>query len=182
MNEKKESGVLTLEAAILMPLFIILMLMLDGLFVLFMGQQVMVHTAVQTARSMAFDPYASGRVDSSDNGLSEMFTDIFGAFSDGHTSTWDWSEESHASDVRKIAAERFVTFLRPNISDAEALLEEIGVRNGIGGLDFSESSVSDGYLLLKIKYTQDFPLNVADLTSFKREISLKVKLFDWEEI
>lgn len=181
MKRKKESGVLTLEAAILMPIFIMLALALDGMFLFYMGQQIMVHTAAQTAKSMAFDPYAVARVQSdSGDGLADLFVDFFGMFGSGHSSTEDWSSEKSTKDIADVARERFTAYLRGDKASGNGLLDIIGVSGGIDGIDFSESKIEGEYLLLKIRYTQEFPFNLMDIASFSRLISLKVRLFTWK--
>lgn len=180
MREKNgESGVLTMEAAILMPIFIMLMLALDGLVLFFMGQQIMLHAAVQTAKSMSFDPYANGRIGAdSDDYLADMFVDIFGFVGGDFSGSGDWTDDP--SDIADTARERFTAYLRRDSSSGTYLLDQVGINGGIESLDFSGSKVEDGYLVLSVKYTQDFAINLMDLTSFDREISLKTKLFVWK--
>ncbi len=175
---KKENGSVTLEAAIMVPFFIIIMLLVNGLFVLFMGQQIMSHALIQSAKSMAYDPYASQRAGSNigDN-LTNIFVDLFTIGNDNFVSTDDWYEEDNVGDVAK---ERFLAYIRPEKSSAKGILELVGVKNGANGLDFSGSSVDDGVLTIKLKYTQEFIYNAAGLTDMKRELVVKINLFEYE--
>ncbi len=181
MNLKKDNGVVTLEAAILVPIFIIIMLLVNGLFILFMGNQIMSHTLVQSAKSMALDPYASQSAENSkdSNPLASMFTDIFTIGSGGHISTDQWYKDN--ANVAKTAKKRFVAYLKENETDAKELLEEIGVKNGSDGLDFSGSKVEDGVLTVRIRYVQEFIFNAAGLGDIQREMSLKIKLFEYHK-
>lgn len=176
-KRKNNRGSITLEAAIVVPLFIILMLLVNGLFVLFMGQQIMSHSLIQSAKSLAFDPYSSQRVSSDESDdLADMFTEIFSFVGGDYTSSEEWYKESN---IEEIVQERYVAYLRENRSDTDALLEEIGVKNGVDGLDFSDSTLEDGVLTIKLKYTQEYIFNAAGLAEFDREISVKIKLFEY---
>lgn len=174
-KQKRNAGVISLEAAIMMPLFILLMLVLYAFFIFFMGQQVMSHTAIQTAKSLSFDPYAVNRV--KNNNLAVMIEDISGLFSEDYSSTVAWYTPEKSDRVPEVAKDRFLAFL-PNQNDHEALLKLIGVENGTSGLDFTGSVVEDGVLTLKIKYVQNFAFKLTELTSFDRGITLRVKLFE----
>lgn len=179
MNKRKASeGSITLEAAIMVPLFIILMLLVNGLFVMFMGQQVMAHNLVQCAKSLAFDPYASQRVsaDTADY-LSDMFVDLFTFGKGDYVSTEKWYEDADSLDG--VIKEKFIAYLTNSKGDAEKLLETIGVENGTEGLDFSGSKLEDGVLTVNLKYTQEYIFNAVGLASFDREITVKVKLFNY---
>lgn len=179
---KKNSGSITLEAAMVVPMFIILMLLVNGLFVMFMGQQIMSHTLIQSTKSMAFDPYSSQRVSANEeDSLADMFVDIFSFASGDHVSTDKWYEEN-LDNIDQVVEERYIAYLRNSQSDARELLDELGIKNGLDGLDFSGSTIEDGVLNVKMKYTQEFIFNAAGLTEFERELSVKVKLFEYTEL
>lgn len=188
IKNNKKRGSITLEAAIVVPMFVILMLTVNGIFVMLMGQQIMAHTLVQSAKSMAFDPYSTQRSASNvDDKLADMFKDIF-VFATNwsndaeYVSTDEWYDEEKYDQAKlaELARNRFVAYLGP--TKAADLLEVIGVENGIDGLDFSGSTLEDGVLTIKIKYMQEFLLNVGGLASFEREISVKVNLFESKSI
>lgn len=176
------SGSITLEAAMVVPFFIILMLLVNGFFVMFMGQQIMTHTLIQSAKSMAFDPYSSQRVAANaEDDLADMFVDIFSFASGDHVSTGKWYDDSNLDDLDEVVEERYIAYLKNSETEAKELLENIGVKDGLDGLDFSGCTLEDGILTVKLKYTQEFIFNAADLASFDRELSIKVKLFEFHE-
>lgn len=164
----------------MMPMFVLLMLFLYAFFIFFMGQQIMAHGVIQAAKSMAFDPYASHRAEKKGNDLDKMINDIFDDFGAKHYSSQDWYTEDGADALPGVAKERFLVYLRQDSAAQERILNVIGVKDGIAGLDFSESKVEDGVLTLKAKYTQEFFFRLADLTSFERAATVKVRLFDWK--
>lgn len=174
---KKENGVVTMEACIVVPVFVMLMLLVNGLFVMFMGQQIVAHAAIQSAKSLAFDPYAVQRVSANEQDqLADMFLDLFSVTSEDHSSTSKWYEGSVEDEVEA----RFMAYVSGS-GNVDALLEVIGIENGKNGLDFSGSTVEDGVLTVKIAYTQNFVYASSDLTSIEREITLKVKLFQYKK-
>ena len=73
----------------MVPLFVIIMLLVNGLFLLFMGQQVMSSALVQSAKSMAFDPYVPQRF-AEDGDLSKMIADLFTIGKGNYISTDAW--------------------------------------------------------------------------------------------
>ena len=173
-------GSITLEAAIVVPIFIILMLFVNGIFIMFMGQQIMTHTLIQSAKSLAFDPYASQRVTANEEDKeADLFVDMFSFTGGNHISTNKWYEVDE--DLAKTIKNRYIAYLRPDRTNARALLKMIGVKDGIKGLDFSESSIVDGMLTIKLIYKQDFIFNAAGVASFDRNISVKVRLFEYKE-
>lgn len=162
------------------PLFIILMLLVNGFFILFMGQQIMCHAFVQSAKSLAFDPYASQRVAADeDDKLADLFVDVFTIGDGNFTYTGEWGD-SGPDDLPSVAAERFLAYVRPDEEAAENLLEYIGIKDGVDGIDFSESSVEDGVLTLKANYVQQFVFNAAGLTDIDRTLCVKVNLFQYK--
>lgn len=176
------SGSITLEAAMVVPFFIILMLLVNGFFVMFMGQQIMTHTLIQSAKSMAFDPYSTQRVAANaEDDLADMFVDIFSFASGDHVSTDKWYDAANLDDLDEVVEERYIAYLNDSETDAKELLKNIGIKDGLDGLDFSGCTLEDGILTVKMKYTQEFIFNAADLASFDRELSIKVKLFEFHE-
>ena len=106
MKNKNMRGSMTLEAAMVVPIFILLMLAVNGFFLMFMGQQVLSHTVIQSAKSMAYDPYASQRV-TADEGdqLADMFVDLFSYANGDFTSPEEWYEDGAFFSVSQVAEE-----------------------------------------------------------------------------
>lgn len=181
MNKQNSaSGSITLEACIVVPLFIMLMLAINGIFVMTMGQQIMSHALIQSTKSLAFDPYSSQRVAANtEDDLADMFVDIFTIGHGNYVSTDKWYTENPDS-IADLVKKRFSAYLKSSYADAENLLEKIGVEGGIDGLDFSESVYENGILTTKVTFTQNYLFDVGNLTSFQRTLCLQVKLFEYK--
>lgn len=180
---RSNDGSLTLEACIVVPIFVMLMLLVNGLFVMMMGEQIMSHALVQSAKSMALDPYASSRVAAgAEQKLGEMFVDVFSVkgISRNYASTEKWYDKEAGSDVADLAKKRFVAYLRSSETDADALLDELGVKNGTAVLDFSGTTYSDGILTISVTYTQEYVYNAFDLASFQRNKTAQVRVFEYK--
>lgn len=181
-DHNNEKGTVTLEACIVVPMFITIMLALCGIFVLFMGQQIITHATIQSAKSLSYDPYATERnAVAGEKELAQMFGDIFSAGHSDYVSTRRWySDES--SYLKSVASARFKAFISENGSKNKDILEIIGIKGGANGISFSNCKVEDGVLTMSVKYTQCFLFDIAGLGEFDREISVKVKLFTYSEI
>lgn len=178
---KKERGSMTLEASIVVPIFVSVMLLANGFFIFFMGQQMMSNALIQSAKSLSYDPYSIQRTNSDDANFIESLIpalyDMFNAGGGNYVSSEKWYEEENIEETVK---ERFVLYLSP--ADADDLLKTFGVKDGLAGLDFSESSYSDGILTVKMNYTQEFVFNMLGLASFDDSMQVKVKMFEYKEI
>ncbi len=158
------------------------MLFVNGIFVLFMGQQVVSHALLQSAKSMALDAYSADRV--TDNAeVAEMFTDIFGFVSGGNdyfsTKKWYAEGEAGSDEINEIAKNRFKAYLRGGSSDD--LLRVVGIKDGVGGMVFQASVSDDNILQIDVTYTQDFVFNAWGIGSSERTQTVKVKLFRYLE-
>lgn len=166
---KNESGVLTLEASILVPIFVIIMLMLNGMFVMYMGQQTMAHATFQTAKSMAFDPYENQKTGAVGSSILDFITKLSELSADIDGMSEEWYEDTY-TDLETVVKERFEMFLAT--SDVTGFYNTVGVSN----VDFSGCTVVDGVLTVKIKYKQSYIY--ADFVAKTKELTATVKLFE----
>jgi hypothetical protein len=145
-----------------------------------MGQQIMTHAAVQSAKSLALDPYASERVsaDKTDK-LADMFVDLFTIGNGEYVSTDKWYSDN-IDDLEETVEERFFAYISSDKNRVDDILGVIGIEGGKDGVRFDECSVADNVLTMKICYTQNFVFR-GDLTAFDQELVVKVKLFNYKE-
>ncbi len=180
MKRDKESGVISLEACILVPMFVMMLMFIYGFFVYFMGHNVMSHTLIQSAKSLSLDKYSVDIMSQADdNSLSQVVNKIFGALSsigsEDFTSSEAWYDDE--SKVDEEVEERFMAFLAGDASatDIADYFDLIGVSN----LDFSDSKVENGDLTIVVKYEQEFIYDFGGFGVFDCELSYKVKM--WED-
>lgn len=179
-RKDNDGGVVSLEAAILVPLFIFLMLFFYGIIIMFMGQHMISHAMIQSSQSLSFDPYATERLKKEEiDGLVDSLTSIYLEYgTDEHFSSTDKWYSDNQDMLEEVAKKRFIGFLSGGGRDrADRLLNIFGIKGGIDTIDFSGCSVADGVLTFTIKYDQDFIFDFHGLASFERTMSIQAKLW-----
>lgn len=188
--KKNEHGVVSLEACIVLPIFIFVLMFFYGLMVFFSGHQLLSHSLIQSAESLSLDPYATERLniswDEMEGGkdlVQAMYADAFSSQDPYFSSNEKWYAENSdllIPTVRK----RFLGYLVGSGTSSEVekaadeKLKTIGVQNGLSGLDFSETKVEDGVLTITIKYRQEFVFNFQGLAAFDRQQTITITLWD----
>ncbi len=191
--KKNEHGVVSLEACIVLPIFIFVLMFFYGLMVFFSGHQLLSHSLIQSAESLSLDPYATERLniswDEMEGGkdlVQAMYADAFSSQDPYFSSNEKWYAENSdllIPTVRK----RFLGYLVGSGTSSEVekaadeKLKTIGVQNGLSGLDFSETKVEDGVLTITIKYRQEFVFNFQGLAAFDRQQTITITLWDVAE-
>lgn len=181
MRKDNESGMISLEACIVVPIFIFLVMFMYGFIVMFMGDSLMAHSLIQSSKSLSLDSYATNMFDSGEetsNG--EFIVEIYaGALSFGDedfasTEKWYEDEDMLLEEVER----RFLGFLcGGDTAKADELLEYVGVEDGLDGLDFSGSKIDGDDLIINVKYNQEFIYDFQGLASFERERTVRVKMW-----
>lgn len=177
---KSENGTITLEACIVVPVFILLIMFVYGLMVMFLGNHAMTHALVQCAESLSLDSYATDMLDAGDavstgSVLKKIYKDVTQYGSENFSSSEKWYD---GGDVEGEIENRFLGFIADgSLNDADEWLEMFGVQDGFSGLDFSGSSVENGVLTINVKYTQEFVYGTEDLAAFDRELTVKAKMW-----
>ena len=186
--KKTENGVVSLEACIMLPIFILLILFFYGLMVAFSGEQVVCHALVQSAESLSLDPYATDRVNTDlskmEKGADLIQTLYAGMFRSNEyfssSEKWYDDEDKMINTVKN----RFLGYIagssgdNPNIKEiANSKLKTLGVQNGVDGIDFSETKIEDNVLTITLKYKQEYIFNFQGLAAFDRTLSVSVTLW-----
>jgi hypothetical protein len=182
---KNESAVISLEACIVLPIFIFVMMFMYGFMVMFTGQNTVAHALVQTAESLSLDSYAAERLDenvvndavsavetaeemingwitkaeNSENNASAVFA-----------STERWYEKDEVT-INGVVKERFKAFLAGGSKDKyNNILKHVGI---VGEIEFiSKIDEESGVLEIKIKFNQKFLYDFRGLGVFDREMTV----------
>lgn len=187
---KSEKGLLSLEACIAVTIFIFMMLFLYSFFVVFEVRNEMAHVTLATANSMSLDAYENDALGESDT-IGQIFYNVYGQATNNQNDFTDyrkWYDESTITDENgnvslsaefaDVAKSRFIAYLTSGDADrADVILERYHVIDGVDGLDFSGSYVSDGKLYLSVKYEIEYEFNVFSLGSNKFEHTVCSKLW-----
>lgn len=177
---KNEKGTITLEACVVVPIFIFLIMFVYGFMVMFLGTHAVSHALVQCAESMSLDSYATDMLShDGDATTGSVLISVYGSVarlgSENFSSDEKWYD---GGDVGAEAENRFIGFIADgDESNADEWLEMFGIKGGCDGLDFSGSNVTDGVLTINVKYTQEFVYGTEDISGFDRDLTVKAKMW-----
>lgn len=179
--KKQEDGMISIEAGIVVPVFMILIMFIYGLILFFMGEQAVTHALIQCAESLSLDPLATeklepGEINNGADLLTALYTEVVSIGSDGFASTEKWYSTGGAQ-MQETIKSRFIAYYAGTEANADDALKKLGIKDGKAGLDFSDSTVSDGVLKITLKYRQTLLFDFHGPGELQREQSVNVKLW-----
>ena len=171
----KERASVTLEAAIILPIFCFLFIALNGVFFVFSAQNQVMHALVQTANSLSLDPYWNEKTGVENPNVSSMLQNFERSITQdkSFSSTESWHKNETVSSG--VLEDRFYSYFTGdgNKLSAYTKLKKLGV---VGNMELS-GTVNNGDLTLVAKYKMKFWFNL-----FKTEpldLSQKVRVHLW---
>jgi len=165
-QRNKERGMLSLEACVSVMAFLLLMLLVAGLFRMFMAQNATAHAALQTAQSLSLDAYAAKNVGNGDlESVGGLLGGLFGwGNNDDFSSYDDWYSDAPDVPLESAIKTRFVAYLTGGDAEAaDAMLERLNVADGLDGIDFSKSHVTSGILYVVLSYQLEYDFKLGEL-------------------
>ena len=184
-----EKGSLTLETALVLPIFFFMFLGVFCFFGFIAARNSIHHALIQSAKSLSMDSLLNEDVESA----AEKETVFWGDFSDMiydlvrldndpyYSSSTDWYKNSSSTSVVK---KRFIGYLSGSGTEAEAAaqkkLETLGVVDGLDGINF-EYSVSDGELEITATYELKVWIDFFGLTSFQMEDTVSARMWGFDD-
>ena len=171
----RERASVTLEAAIILPIFCFLFMALNGVFFVFSAQNQVMHTLVQTANSLSLDPYWNEKISLENTSVSTILQrfERYVVRDQSFSSAESWHKNEIVSSG--VLEDRFYSYFTGdgNKISAYTKLKKLGV---VGNMELS-GTVNNGDLTLVAKYKMKFWFNL-----FKTEpldLSQKVKVHLW---
>lgn len=180
---ENKKGIITLEACITVLFFIMLMLLILGLYRMFMVQNTTAHAAFETAESLSLNAYSAEKLGNGDwDSVGDLINGLFGMFSNSDYSTYDnwYDSDENAGDANlaDTVKTRFVAYLSGGDEDAADLfLESLNVADGLEGLDFSGSYIDSGILYVQVKYDLQYDFKIGPLDTVSVEQTACAKLW-----
>jgi hypothetical protein len=170
---RSKDGSVTLEAAIILPIFIFIFLSIFGLFGMINARQEITRAMVQVGKSMSLDPYATEMLEKSSDTRFRQVEQIImnqvrkAASQEKYSDITRWYSGGNPSEV---ARNRFIGYFAGGDEDlADEKLKWMGVEGGLGGLDI-KGEVSGNELTItteyKLKFLFDF-IQAGDLGQVK---------------
>ncbi len=169
VKKKNCDGMITLEACVSVLIFMTLMLIILGLFQMFMAQNATSHCLVQTSESLALDSYATSKLKSSEwtddigTHISDLVTGLFGDADNNPSFVSDvaWYKGEGGTSLDSVIKTRFVGYMADGDEEkADKFLEAVNVVNGLDGLDFSDSKIVNGDLRIVLKYELEYSFKI----------------------
>ncbi len=192
MNSKDrgQRGSITLETALVVPIFFFLFMMLNSLFFVISTQQQVTHALVQTGNSMAMDTYLTENVESAAEkgtafwgSLSDMVMDIQRIYDKSNGYFTDPSDWYSAGNGAAVAEKRFEAYLSAEKgagaqTTANTILKRIGILNGMSDIHLT-AEVSGGNMTLTAEYKLHYRLNPLFKETIPMKQQLMVKLWGY---
>ena len=156
-----EEGVMALEACISLTLFLIAMMALYSLINMFTAQSMISHALQQTGQSIALENNKNSKTDVKTLqklplSLLQKFTDGIGASSDSKydvgggsfSNSMVFTDYLSLSTVKK----RFASYLGGNTENADKMLQNMGVVDGLNGIKIKSGKISGNDVVIEISY------------------------------
>lgn len=204
VKKNNDNGTISLEAAIMMPMFMFIILFLYGLILMFSGQQLINHASIQSTQSLSIDSYAGDSVkyDKNNESISLVYNlyqalvsydgsmnlldnlNLYNKDNSNFQTNIKWYNPGTNTDKPlPVIKRRFIGYLTNNKDitegekEADDILKKYGIKGGIDSLDFSGSEINGKDLIINVKFKQDFIFNFNGFASFDREITLRARMW-----
>lgn len=157
--KKRERGVLTVEAAIVLTLIIFFILFLFSFARVYSAQSMVSHAVLQASDAVAIESYVrEATFHGSESDVVELANRLNGTTSIGA----DSFTSLRSADLPKIAKQKFTAAISNTEAGADNILKLLGVKDGLSGVDFSSSQVdlNNNDVIVFVNYTieMQFPI------------------------
>ena len=140
---------MTVEATLSLTIFLFFMMFFMNFGHIYQAQNYITHGVLQTGKSLAFYSFEYEQKSPSD-----FIQELFGLGSGKQIAIEQkWNAGSYASAAREMFS--YCAGVEP--AQTDAVLKKYGLVNGIESLDFSNTSVKDNKLFLKVQYDIQLP-------------------------
>lgn len=178
--KKEESGSMTLEAAIILPLFIFIFLSIFGMFGMVSARHQVTRALLQTSKSLSLDPYLMEKLKTQQGHVPTVEEALTGFMRSGANDQYfDTKQKWYSGDGSAVAKKRFIGFLtngtEPGTGGVDPL-KSLGVENGLGGVEI-KATVSGSELTLTAKYKLKFVFDIFKLQGMQVENTVVSKLW-----
>ncbi len=168
-----ENGMMAIEAGIGLLLFMIMMLTLYTIIPLFMAQSMIGHALQESCQSLAIETYGTSVLDDGKINFADLGQELVQLFCDAKSaiqvSSYDnESDRAYKDDSRwfdpkgalavddavviEVARDRFATYFAGGTEAADEMLENLGIAEGLDGIDFTGTCLSGSDLTICISY------------------------------
>lgn len=174
--KKREQGVLSVEASIVLTLMLLFILFLFSFGRVYRAQNLVSHATLQSADAVALESYlreTALQADASDVVyLANQITDSSAISAEG-------LESLRSANLPKIARQKFIAAIASSEAKADEKLRSMGVKDGLAGIDFSECKMDLGTddVIIAITYTIEMQFPVLGYDEITVTKAAKAKTF-----
>ncbi len=174
--KKRERGILTVEASIVLTLMLLFILFLFSFARIYRAQNLVSHAALQTADAVALESYLR------ETALQSNTSDVVylaSHISQSSAISMESLESLRSANLPKIAKEKFVAAIAKTEAQADEKLRLMGVKDGLDGVDFSECKMdlSNDDVIVAIQYTVELQFPVLGFKEITVTKAAKAKTF-----
>lgn len=174
--KKREQGILTVEASIVLTLMLLFILFLFSFGRVYRAQSLVGHAVLQSADAVALESYLRETALQSD---AQRVSEYANIIAESAAISSDGLESLRSANLPKIAKEKFVAAIAGTEAQADAKLRSMGVKDGLAGIDFSESKMdfSSDDVIIAINYTIEMQFPVFGFNEIATTKAAKAKTF-----
>lgn len=150
-----QQGVLTIEASIVLTTFMFFILFFYSFGRIYKAQSVVSHATIQCAQSLAVESYLRETISGTNTGkILEVINGLIGV-TGGQTAMGNdyLSLGSGGVDLKGVMKKNFALAVAEEETEADAILKKYGIKDGLAGLNFSDSKIEDSDIIVKVTYT-----------------------------
>ena len=171
---KKNKGVLTIEASLVLTFSIMFMLFFLSFGRVYRAQNIVSHGVLQAADAISTESYIRENVSEED--LSEFLyvsNHIYG----GESISGEALKSLKKVNFKKLAKDKFTAVVAEDTGKADEVLNSVGVKDGLSGVDFSRSKLDEktGESIVFANYTVKLQFPLFGVKEIKMTKAAKVR-------
>ncbi len=174
--KKRESGVLTIEASLVLTLTLLVILFLFSFARLYSAQSMVSHAVLQSSDAVAMESYLR---ETTFNGDPQDVAKLANKITGSSTVTEDSFVSLRSADIPNIVQSKFVTAISETESQADTILKKLGVKDGVSGVDFSSSRIdlNNNEVIVLADYTVELQFPLFGMKELELTKAAKAKTF-----
>ncbi len=174
--KKKEQGILTVEASIVLTLCTMFLLFLFSFARVYNAQSLVSHAVLQTSDAVALESYWREEIY---HGDAEEAMKLANKLDGTNSFSAENLKSLRSADVPKIAKEKFIYAISNSESKTNEKLKSLGVKDGIAGMNFSSSRMDLGSddVIIYVNYTIEMQFPFFGLKEINATKAAKSKTF-----
>ncbi len=174
--KKREQGILSVEASIVLTLCTLFILFLFSFARLYSAQSQVSHAVLQSSDAIALESYLR---ENTLHGDEADVVELANRLTGSTTVSADSFTSLRSADIPKVARDKFIYAIADSEAKADAKLKSLGVKDGINGVDFSYSKMDLGNddIIVYAKYTIEMQFPVFGMKEIAVTKAAKAKTF-----